>query len=359
MFRSSKRLSNPAQRTAIVLAITALTGSSLAVAGTIVPPPVNPMAAHHLETAQLPAQVAPGNILTPGAVPPPPPPAAPAASTDSAKASAVSGSLPPLNASLTTTEAPAKAPVRQTPKPKVIEHPWHPPFQRLPLATHAPVAPKKASVLPSDTIRLSNTQLNILRFSQPIKHLWFPANTPLVGKPAYFAQNHAVMLQFEPGVDQTVQIMVELTNGEVLNREAVLRKGPGAVVHLSGGMGILFHGETATNTEPQAPDTTGMAAVRLLQSVVQGMVPEGFTARPLPVATPFAQFTAQPVAFWQNASEGLRIFVFELQGKANPAITVTPPEFYRPGVEAVLLTSDTVGRNASPFLYIVEAYHGE
>lgn len=369
MSRSSKRLSNSVRSSALVLAVAALAGSPFALAGEVVPPPVDPLAAHHLATAPLPAQVSPGNILTPGAVPPPPPPmASPTDPTSaSASASAASGTVPPLNAGPVAAAGKSASPSAPTvPVPTAARPKWHPPFQQLPSRTrtktqvrHQMQRAEHTQRLPSDTLQLSNTQLNILRFSQPIRHLWFPASTPLVGKPAYFAQNHAVMLQFQPGVDQTVQVMVELADGAVISREAALRKGPGAVLTLASDAGTLFQGKSAPNVEPSAPDTTGMAAVRLLQSVVQGRIPSGFTAMPLPAATPFVQFTAQPVAFWQNDSEGLRIFVFQLQGKANPAITVTPPEFYRPGVESVLLTSDTVGLHASPFLYIVEAYHGE
>lgn len=353
MSRSSKRLSNAVRHSIGVLALM-VAGTSFALAS-VVAPPTDPLLTQHLETAPLPAQVQPGGILTPGAVPPPPPP------PDSAPAAtAYTGSVPVLASPTVKAEVKHQLPPREPVAVRPSMHkPWHPPFQRLPNAT--PAAPKhRERDSARGELRLSNSQLNILRFNQPIRHVWFPAATPLVGKPAYFAQDHAVMLQFEPGVDQTVQIMVELANGTVLSKEARLRSGPGAVLTLSDASGSIFTGQpAAAGSEPEAPDTTGMAAVRLLQSVVQGIIPSGFEVKPLPEATPFQEFLAQPVAFWQNPDEGLRVFVFQLQGKASPAITVTPPEFYRPGVEAVLLTSDTVGVGHSPFLYVVEAYHGE
>lgn len=358
MSRSSRKLDKPAVRLVLILALAAGSAGK-AVAGAVVPPPVNPLSARHLApAAALPAQVQPGNVLTPGAVPPPPPPVPASLPASNPQAVGTAQHSAPVTQKSGEILRPSPFVPRRHPTP-TVRPAWRPPFQRTRVpATHTPktIAPSHGNDLV-----LSNTQLNILRFNQPIRHIWFPANTPLVGKPAYFAQDHAVMLQFEPGVDQTAQAMIELADGAVLNKEVVLQKGPGAVIQLSGASGSLFAGRPQSpNPEPKAPDTTGMSAVRLLQSVVQGIIPEGFTAKPVPMATPFQEFLAQPVALWQDSNEHLRVFVFELQGKTNPPVRVAPPEFYRPGVEAVLLTTDTVGQGAaSPFLYVVEAYHGE
>ncbi len=324
--------------------------------GMVVPPPIfnQPLGASNA----LPAQVSPGNLLAP-----PSPPVTPAAT-----------------APVRSETVGASNPVQITPAGKVLNQdlvnmhmhpvtpgfvPAKPPVHRYRAPAPAPVHHREATsetpTRPVAGMVLSNTQLNVLRFPAKIKHVWFPANTPLVGQPVYFAGDHAVMLQFEPGMDQSVQVMVEMANGAVLNENARLQAGPGATINM-GNLAPAFEGSQSgshRSGEPTAPDTTGMAAVRLLQSVVQGRIPSGFTAESLPAPTPFQEFTAQPVMVWLNSDLDLRIYAFELVSKSKQAITITPPEFYRPGVEAVLLTSDVVGAGQNPFLYIVEATHGE
>ncbi len=309
-----------------------------------------------------PAKIAPGNLLTPDAEPvaPPPMPVPPAAKTKSTTAGLG-------------TPVPVAEPMDQKleqlgmkPKPALPVHPKVVKNEVRPyILRHQHSAPRaqrpvsNAETIPSGDLVLSNSQLNVLRFPEAIKHLWFPANTPIIGKPAYFAQDHAVMLQFQPGVDSRIQLMVELQDGAVISREADLRPIPGATYALNGTTGELpglRTGQTAPS-EPVAPDTTGMAAVRLLQGVVQGRVPRGFDPAPLPAETVFTGFTAHPVMTWKNSSTGMTIYVFVLKTLGTPA-SISPPEFYRPGVEAVLLTADTVSKTSSPFLYVVEAADG-
>lgn len=325
--------------------------------GSVVPPPIfnQPLGASNA----LPAQVSPGNLLAPPAPPAEPttvvaPPAQPEAAAASnpvhiTKAGEV------LNQNLvdmhmhpvTPGFVPHKPPVRQ-------------PEHRTWVPRHREATPETPTHSVPGMV-LSNTQLNVLRFPTKIKHVWFPANTPIVGQPVYFAGDHAVMLQFEPGMDQSVQVMIELANGAVMNENARLQAGPGATINM-GDQSPAFEGGSSGSTqaaEPVAPNTTGMAAVRLLQAVVQGRIPSGFVTEALPAPTPFQEFTAQPVMVWMNSDQDLRIYAFELVSKSKQAITITPPEFYRPGVEAVLLTSNVVGAGQNSFLYIVEATHGE
>lgn len=339
------------------------------VPSSVVPPPVfqQPLGASN----HLPAQITPGNLLAPPAPPVQPASAAPdesvgAVPVPSSDARSVANPVQmtaagkALNQHLVDMHMRPVTPgfVPEKPALAVARRP-----ARRPLPSARPrsrPAVNETPTTPVSGLVLSNTQLNILRFPLKIKHVWFPANTPLVGQPVYFAGDHAVMLQFEPGMDQPVQIMAEMANGEVMNESARLQAGPGATVNMAD-LSPSFQGNGAGQggSEPKAPDTTGMAAVRLLQSVVQGRIPNGFQSEPLPAATPFQEFIAQPVMVWFNPDMGLRIYVFQLQSKAARAITVSAPEFYRPGVESVLLTSDSVGAGSSPFLYIVEAVHGE
>ncbi|MHB1666130.1 hypothetical protein [Thiomonas sp.] len=372
MSRTSARPGNPLRQPllAAVLLTLAIPTAWAASAGTAIPLAASaPVQVQNLETGpSLPATVTPGRILTPGAAPaavnpaPVPSPAAPAsaAGTPAGLNGAPEVETTPAGRKLDQGLAqlgmkpvipgdhPAVRPVRhEAPRPR-----WTPPRH----ARTRTVKPA-VSVVPRGELVLSNTQLNILRFPVAIKHLWFPADTPVVGKPAYFADNHAVMVQFQPGVQSQVQLMVELANGSVLSKEAELRAGPGAVYDLGGHSGLI-PGDSAPASEPAAPDSNGMAAVRLLQGVVQGRIPHGFDPAPLPAPTVFTAFTANPVMVWKDTTSNLAIYVFQLKAMGAPA-KVAPPEFYRPGVEAVLLTSDTVTPADGPFLYVVEAFHGE
>jgi hypothetical protein len=316
-------------------------------------------------------KVTPGALLTPDAQPyaaAPRPVVAPAAAktestvakTESAASSTENvqqrlralGVRPALTINHAEAEKPMQNIQRGTPKPS---HRWIPPVGNHPVKTRK----SSQEEVPADAIVLSNNQLNLIKFPDGIKHIWFPAGTPLMGKPVYFDRNHDVMLQFQAGTTKSVQMMVELANGEVLSRTAVLRRMPGAVITMGGG-GAIVQADNApvSITEPTAPDTTGMAAVKVLQQAVQGIVPEGFVPAPLPAVATFTTFTAHPIMAWQNNDQGLTLYVFSLVANGGKCSVVTPPEFYTPGVESVLLTEDRVSAGNSPLLYIVEASHG-
>jgi hypothetical protein len=92
--------------------------------------------------------------------------------------------------------------------------------------------------------------------------------------------------------------------------------------------------------------------IELLKHAVQGDIPSDFESIALPRPTRFDRFTVVPLAGWSNGSR--RIMSFSLVAVPGKTAIVSDPQFYRPGITAVLLTGDHVDESSNPQLYVVE-----
>ncbi len=112
-------------------------------------------------------------------------------------------------------------------------------------------------------------------------------------------------------------------------------------------------GDASATGSPQGAD------IELLKSVVTtNEPPAGYEPIRLPSPTRFDKFSVVPLAGWADGS-GKRILVFSLVAVPGQTAVVSPPQFYRPGINAVMLDGDVVDGENSPQLYVVEEARDE
>lgn len=210
-------------------------------------------------------------------------------------------------------------------------------------------------------VTVSDYEFNTFAFPAGIKRIFFPAGSPVVGKPIYLADNTQVMLQFAKGQKQPVQMVAELDNGAVVSIRVAPRAVPG-VTHAVNGARV----RSSAAGEPRSLTAAGQASmpapkgedIELLKNLVaSGEPPSGFDPVKLPAPTRFDKFTVVPLSGWSDGSR--RVLVFSLVAANGQTAVVSPPQFYRPGISAVVVDGDVVDATNSPHLYVVEELQDE
>jgi hypothetical protein len=229
----------------------------------------------------------------------------------------------------------------------------------------APRAPEKETQIEAPipgAITVSDYEFNTFAFPDVIKRVFFPAGSPVIGNPVYLSENTQVMLQFAKGYDKPIQMVAELENGHTVTLRVVPRPIPG-ITHAVNGARV--HGNTVspvmrrTTGEANTAGTSNGGDVELLKIVVVGgEPPAGFERVKLPALTNFDKFSVVPLAGWANGM-GKRILVFSLVSVPGQTAVVSPPQFYRPGITAVMLDGDVVDAGNSPQLFVVEETNDE
>jgi len=211
-------------------------------------------------------------------------------------------------------------------------------------------------------VTVSDYEFNTFAFSTAIKRIFFPAGSPVVGKPIYLADNTQVMLQFAKGTDKPVQMVAELDSGAVQTLRILPRAVPG-VTHAVNGARLRSaaapsaSGDRVTGAAAQMPAPKG-EDIELLKSVAaRGEAPSGFDPVKLPAPTRFDKFTVVPLSGWSDGTR--RVLIFSLVAANGQTAVVSPPQFYRPGITAVMVDGDVVDGNTSPQLYVVEELQDE
>jgi hypothetical protein len=210
-------------------------------------------------------------------------------------------------------------------------------------------------------LTVSDRDFNRFIFPAPVTQLVFPAGASLLGKPVYLSGNTQVLIQFKPGNDKSVQMVVEVEGGQVHTFTLNPRPVDGVTQRVDGAR----ERNTAAAARSAKADAAapGAAAPRgedieLLKRVVQGDIPAGFDSVKLPRPTRFDKFTVVPLAGWSDGS-ARRVMVFSLVSVPGQTAVVSPPQFYRAGISAVLLDGDVVDASSSPNLYVVEETQDE
>lgn len=203
-------------------------------------------------------------------------------------------------------------------------------------------------------LTVSDFELNTFAFPAAVKRVYFPANSPVLGTPIYLADNTQVMLQFAKGADKPIQMVVELETGRVVQLRVLPRAVPGVSHKTAGAAAPSPKAASPEQLEaPAAGGTPHAADVELLKHLVtDGSPPAEFEAVALPGVTRFDKFSVVPLSAWSNGSR--RLMVFSLVAVPGQVAVVAPPQFYRPGIAAVLVDGDTVDEKNSPQLYVVE-----
>ncbi len=206
-------------------------------------------------------------------------------------------------------------------------------------------------------ITVSDRDFNRFVFPAGVTQLVFPAGAPLLGKPVYLSNNTQVLIQLQRGQDKPVQMVVETDGGQVYTLNLLPRPVDGIVQHVDGARDhVPAHSEVkadqASDAAPHGED------IELLKRVVQGDIPADFDSIKLPRPTRFDKFTVVPLAGWSDGTSR-RVMVFSLVAVPGQTAVVAPPQFYRPGINAVLVDGDVVDANNSPNLYVVEETNDE
>lgn len=208
-------------------------------------------------------------------------------------------------------------------------------------------------------LTVSDRDFNRFIFPTPVTQLVFPAGVSLLGKPVYLAGSTQVLIQFIRGVDKPVQMVVELEGGQVHTLTLNPRPVDGATHRVDGA-----RERSASSTRAAKSDTAPSSAaprgedIEMLKRVVQGEIPQGFDSIKLPKPTRFDKFTVVPLAGWSDGNSK-RVMVFSLVAVPGQTAVVSPPQFYRAGINAVLVDGDVVDANNSPNLYVVEETQDE
>ena len=210
------------------------------------------------------------------------------------------------------------------------------------------------------SITVSDYQFNTFIFPSVIKRIFFPAGSPVVGKPNYLGDNSQVMLQFAKGNGTPVQMVTELDTGQVVSLNLVVKHVPGINYSVNGAKARIASAKRVV----QGEGTSEAAAPRgedieLLKALVStGQPPSGYDVINLPAPTRFDKFSVVPLAGWSDGATK-RILVFSLVAVPGQTAVVSPPQFYRPGITAVMVDGDVVDANTSPQLFVVEELKDE
>jgi len=232
------------------------------------------------------------------------------------------------------------------------------------MAGSAMAEPKATSAAPKGqvleapipgVVTVSDYELNTFAFPGPIKRVYFPAQSPVLGTPIYLADNSQVMLQFAKGTDKPVQMVTELVDGQVVQLRVQPRAVPGVVHSVNGARAKARPAAAAASGALDAAAATaprGEDIELLKQLVATQEAPQGFEPVALPGLTRFDKFSVVPLSSWSDGSK--RVMVFSLVGVPGQASVVSPPQFYRPGITAVMVDGDVVDETNSPQLFVVE-----
>lgn len=230
-------------------------------------------------------------------------------------------------------------------------------------------AKKETSAVKTQTIELpepgvitvSDYEFNTFAFSEPAKRVILPAGSPVTGEPITLAAGTQVLLQFAKGTDRPVQMVVELQSGKTERLRVLPKPIPGIVHQVNGAKlkpSVAAKTNSAIVSESQKSVTPRGADIELLKALTTaGEPPAEFDPVSLPRSTRFDKFSVVPMAGWSNGVK--RILVFSLVAAQDQTAVVSPNQFYREGITAVLLDGDTVDANNSPQLFVVEEMNDE
>lgn len=219
-------------------------------------------------------------------------------------------------------------------------------------------APAELIAPAGGAMTVSDKELNTFVFPETVKRILFPAGSPVVGEPIYLASGTQVMLQFAKS-DDSIQMIAELQDGSVHNLRVLPRPVQGMTHSVAGAKSRKAVPARMEAAGVQAnPADVRAADIDLLKKVVIGAIPEDFTSVELPKPTRFDKFTVIPMYGWTDGASR-RAFVFSLVANPGQVALVAAPQFYRPGITAVMLDGDVVDENTRPLLYVLEETNDE
>lgn len=220
---------------------------------------------------------------------------------------------------------------------------------------------KGAEPSAAGAITVSDYEFNSFIAPDAIKRIHFPGGSPVMGKPVYLSGNRVVMLQFAKGADKPVQMVLELENESVVTVRVIPKSVTGVTYTLAGAKTVTPGASSGSRIagEGNQPVAARGEDIELLKHLIANQTPPaGFDPVDLPRATKFDKFTVVPLAGWSDGSSK-RVIVFSLVAAPGQTAVVAPPQFYRPGITAVMLDGDVVDDKNSPQLFVAEDLNDE
>jgi hypothetical protein len=206
-------------------------------------------------------------------------------------------------------------------------------------------------------VTVSDYEFNTFVFPGTIKRVFFPSGAPVSGKPIYLAENTQVMLQFNKS-EKPAQMVAELDGGSVVTLRVLPRSVPGIVHAVNGARAKSPSARKATTDPKQQAAARGEDIELLKQLMIRHEPPDDFEPIKLPNPVRFDKFSVVPLASWSNGASK-RIHIFSLVAVPGQTAVVAPPQFYRDGINAVMLDGDVVDDTTAPQLFIVEEFADE
>ncbi|MDO8416293.1 MAG: hypothetical protein Q7S87_08800 [Agitococcus sp.] len=211
----------------------------------------------------------------------------------------------------------------------------------------------QSTVAIAGVVSVSDFELNTFVFSDPVKRIFFPAGSAVKGAPIYLQENTQVMLQFDKG-QKPIQMVAELANGGTEAIRVQPKAIPGVVHAVNGARSSRTGSKRIVAQDSTSPASPRAEDIELLKKLAAtGEAPSGFDPISLPRPTRFDKFTVVPLAGWSDGATK-RIIVFSLVAAQGQTAVVSPPQFYRQGISAVVVDGDVVDNANSPQLYVVE-----
>lgn len=190
---------------------------------------------------------------------------------------------------------------------------------------------------------------------EPIQRIYVADEHALQAEPEYLANNTAVLLLFaKTKSSRPLQLVIHYKSGNTSTFYVRPGEGPGNTITVPGDAnqapGVQRPG--AAQPAPAARESVYGSDIKLLQSLVQGLIPEGMQPLPLPAPTVFDRFSVQPDLALTDGARN--VYVFRLLAEKGQASVISPSQFYRPGVSAVMVDGDRLDPSNPRRVFLVE-----
>lgn len=214
---------------------------------------------------------------------------------------------------------------------------------------------------------LSTVYQNTLIFPEPYTQLVFDDDTVPIEQPTYLANNRVALLRFKDGANKPVHLVVPLASGRLLDMYLKPERKAGVTVRIEN---AKLPGEASSDSaapeikgnhsiDRERPGTgdcqaPGCAAIPVLEAVLQGKLPEEYTAAPLGSDWRFKEFDALAVSHYSNSDLSVRTYRLVLREGGPTSVNIDPALFWRPGVLSSMVSEYQISPTQSPVVVIVE-----
>lgn len=182
-----------------------------------------------------------------------------------------------------------------------------------------------------------------LNLPSPFLKIVFPPKTELDGKVVSLNGGKTLLIKFMANsIKKTLIGYISLQDGTLLR--VGFRQAKGATPPVWTAPGV------ADNIPQRQTPAAVSWIVKVMRSTVMDGKPAGMTATNLPSPENVGALQIKPLAAWSGG--GYRLLEYKLESKS--LLSVSPRDFYRKGVVAVLTQTDTVSASQSPALLILE-----